>query len=198
MVMSLGIALTIEAHLGVSAWDVLHIGLYKTIGFSVGTWSQLAGVIIVGITFFFDKKSVSIGTILNMIFVGWFIDLFLWILPTVKEDHWIQQILYLLSGMVVMGIGTGMYITSKLGAGPRDGLMLVLADRLHWSIRKVKTWMEIIVLSIGYILGGPVFIGTLIISIFIGPLMQYFIKFWQLRLEHFSQIPIVKETGKSV
>ncbi|WP_339063872.1 YitT family protein [Tepidibacillus marianensis] len=198
IVMSLGVALTIQANLGVSAWDVLHIGLFKTIGLSVGTWSQLVGIVIIAFTYFFDKKIVSIGTILNMLFVGWFIDLFLWILPALHKGQWLGQFLFLLIGMVIMAMGAGMYITSKLGAGPRDGLMLVLSDRLNWSIRKVKTWMELIVLVIGFFLGGPVNIGTVVLSIFIGPLMQYFIKFWDVRFEHIIIQIGVKEKEKCV
>jgi len=195
--MSLGVALTIKANLGVSAWDVLHIGLYKSIGLSVGTWSQIVGVVIISSTYFFDKKIVSIGTILNMLFVGWFIDLFLWLLPTPHHGQWIEQTLFLLIGMVIMAMGSGMYITSKLGAGPRDGLMLVLSNRLQWSIRKVKTTMELIVLVIGFFLGGPVNIGTVILSIFIGPLMQFFIKYWDVRSEQFIHFG-VKEKEKWV
>ncbi|MFV9510944.1 YczE/YyaS/YitT family protein [Tepidibacillus sp. LV47] len=198
IVMSLGIALTIEANLGVSAWDVLHIGLYKTFGLTIGTWSQIAGLIIVLFTYLLDKKVVFIGTLLNMIFVGWFIDLFLFILPTMHKGQWFYQSLFFILGMIIMAIGTGMYITSNLGAGPRDGLMLVLSNRLNWSIRKVKTWMELIVLVIGFFLGGPVFIGTLILSVFIGPLMQFFITFWGVRFENILRLHLSKEKEKWV
>lgn len=180
IVMSLGISLIIEANLGVSAWDVLHIGLYKTLGLTVGTWSQIVGIVVIAVSYLMDKKILGVGTVLNMVFVGWFLDLFLYLLPTMKMI--IPQIMFLFLGIIFMGMGSGMYITSKLGPGPRDGLMLVLSDRFHWGIGKIKTMMEMIALLIGWILGGPVFIGTVIASVMIGPVMQFFIHLFNVRI----------------
>lgn len=176
MIMSFGIAMIIEADLGVSAWDVLHIGLFKTFGLTIGTWSQIAGFAVIAATYFIDKTILAIGTLLNMLFVGWFIDLSLFILPTM--DHWLGQTFFLLTGILIMGMGSGMYISSKLGPGPRDSLVIVLSKKFNWSIGRIKTAMEVIVLVIGWFLGGPVFIGTIISSVMIGPVMQYFIKRW--------------------
>ncbi|KXG43125.1 YczE/YyaS/YitT family protein [Tepidibacillus decaturensis] len=180
IVMSLGISLIIEANLGVSAWDVLHIGLYKTLGLTVGTWSQIVGIVVIAVSYLMDKKILGIGTVLNMVFVGWFLDLFLYLLPTMKMI--IPQITFLFLGIIFMGMGSGMYITSKLGPGPRDGLMLVLSERFHWGIGKIKTMMEMIALLIGWVLGGPVFIGTVIASVMIGPVMQFFIHLFNVRI----------------
>lgn len=180
IVMSLGISLIIEANLGVSAWDVLHIGLYKTLGLTVGTWSQIVGIVVIAVSYLMDKKILGVGTVLNMVFVGWFLDLFLYLLPTMKMI--IPQIMFLFLGIIFMGMGSGMYITSKLGPGPRDGLMLVLSDRFHWGIGKIKTMMEMIALLIGWVLGGPVFIGTVIASVMIGPAMQFFIHLFNVRI----------------
>jgi len=182
MIMCFGIALTIEASLGVSPWDVLHIGLYKSFGLRIGTWSQIIGLLIVSTTFFLDKSILSIGTVLNMIFVGWFIDLFLYITPT-AHIWWIKA-LFLIIGIIFLALGSGMYIASKLGPGPRDGLMIVLTKRLNWSVKKVRTLIELIVLSVGWFLGGPVFIGTVIISLSIGPILQFFMGWWERKLEH--------------
>ncbi|MFX0559066.1 YitT family protein [Tepidibacillus infernus] len=180
IVMSLGISLIIEANLGVSAWDVLHIGLYKTLGLTVGTWSQIVGIVVIAVSYLMDKKILGVGTVLNMVFVGWFLDLFLYLLPTMKMI--IPQIMFLFLGIIFMGMGSGMYITSKLGPGPRDGLMLVLSERFHWGIGKIKTMMEMIALLIGWVLGGPVFIGTVIASVMIGPAMQFFIHLFNVRI----------------
>jgi len=183
MILSLGIAMIIEANLGASAWDVLHLGLEKTLGLTVGVWSQIVGFIVIIITFFLDKKMITVGTVLNMIFVGLFLDLFIYILPTIEDI--LFQYLILLLGILVMGMGAGLYITAKLGPGPRDGLLLALSNRFKTGIGKIKTTMEITVLIIGWFLGGPVFIGTLIASVFIGPIMQFAIKFWEKRLNSF-------------
>lgn len=177
ILLSFGISLIIEANVGVTAWDVLHIGLRDTIGFTVGIWSIIVGIIVVTITLFIDRKMVYIGTILNMIFVGIFMDIFLSFLPTI--DNVYLQYIILLLGTIASGVGAGLYITANLGSGPRDGLMLALSNRFHWSVRRIKTSMEIIVLIIGFYLGGPVFIGTLIVSILIGPIMQFAINWWE-------------------
>ncbi len=171
-VMAYGIALMITADLGVSPWDVLHLGLFKTIGLTVGTWSQIVGLIIIGFTIWLTRQRPTIGTLLNMIFLGWFTDFVLASGLLIKSTNIYISYLYLILAIFIMGIGAGMYISSKVGAGPRDGLMLELSERLGWSIRKVKTVMEIVALSIGWLLGGPVFIGTLLFTLIIGPIMQ--------------------------
>lgn len=171
-IMAYGIALMITASLGLSPWDVLHMGLYKTLGLTIGTWSQLVGLLIIAFTYLLTKKRPTIGTLLNMIFVGVFTDIFLASHLFVKPSNLFISIIYLMISIVIMGVGAGMYISSRVGAGPRDGLMLELSSRLGWSIRKVKTVMEIIALTIGWLLGGPVFVGTLVFTITIGPIMQ--------------------------
>lgn len=180
-VLSLGIAMIIEANLGVSGWDVLHIGLYKTFGLTIGTWSQIVGLIVIFLTLIIDRKILSLGTVLNMIVVGLFIDLFLYLLPTGEE--WLIQYLFLFLGIIIMGIGAGIYISAKLGPGPRDSLMIAITQKYKLSVSKVKTVMELSVMLVGYLLGGPVFVGTVIISVLIGPIMQYSLKWWEKRLE---------------
>ncbi len=188
LVMSFGIAMIIEADLGVSAWDVLHIGLYKSFGLTIGTWAQIVGLVVIIATYYIDKKILAIGTILNMIFVGWFIDLSLFVLPTMKT--WISQSLFLFIGILLMGLGAGLYIAAKLGPGPRDSLVIVLSKRFDWSIGRIKSSMEVLVLAIGWFLGGPVFIGTVISAILIGPVMQFFIKWWDV---YFQQALLIRE-----
>ncbi len=166
-VLSLGIVLIIKANLGVSAWDVLHIGLYKTLGLTVGTWSQIAGLIIVIVTVFIYRHVVSIGTILNMIFIGWFIDLFIYLLPDFTQLY--SQIIGLLIGILVMGFGAGLYIAANIGTGPRDSLMMALTIKYGWNVSVVKTIMELLAILVGWLLGGPVFVGTVVAAFLIGP-----------------------------
>jgi uncharacterized membrane protein YczE len=189
-IMSLGIVMTFEAGLGVSPWDVFHYGLYNVLGLSVGTWSQIAGLCIIGITYMLDRKIPTIGCILNMIVVGEFIDfIFLtgWI-PV--PELWFWQIALLLLGIVSMGYGAGMYISADWGAGPRDGLMIILSHMTRRSIRNVKTFMEIAVLTAGWIMGGPVAIGTLVFSLSIGPIMQWSIQSWKIISERLYKTSI--------
>lgn len=177
--MALGIVLMVYADLGVSPWDVLHIGLQKTVGLTIGIWNQAVGITLVLITVYLTRKFPGIGTILNMILVGAFVDLimFIHLLPVPETD--VSRWIYLIIGIALMGFGSGMYISSRLGAGPRDGLLLALSDRLNWSIRKVRTWMEVIALGLGWLMGGPVWLGTLLFTLTIGPIMQFFVILWR-------------------
>jgi uncharacterized membrane protein YczE len=172
-VMSMGIVMTFGAGLGTSPWDVFHYGLFNVIGLSIGTWSQIVGLVLIGVTYLLDRKLPSIGCIFNMIFVGFFID---WIFlagwfPTPEEL--LNRILLFSLGTVLVGFGAGMYIAGSWGAGPRDGLMIVLSERTGLSIRSIKTIMEVAVVGAGWMMGGPVAFGTLVFSLTIGPIMQW-------------------------
>lgn len=172
MVMSLGITMTIKGQaLGTSPWDVLHIGLFKTLGLTIGTWSILTGLVIISITSFILKSLPKIGTWINMVAIGSFIDLFYWLLP--DTGVFAFQFSYFLVGLFVLGFGAGMYISPNLGAGPRDSMMILLVDKLGLSIKQSRAIIEVIVALAGWILGGPVGIGTIILALFTGYVVQF-------------------------
>jgi uncharacterized membrane protein YczE len=166
IVMALGIALMIRAELGGAPWDVLHLGLSKQFGLTVGTWSIIMGSIVLGLTAFLTKEFPQIGAFLNMLFIGIFIDLFLWLIST--PNNAFLQYLMLGSGIIIIGYGIGMYIAPRCGAGPRDSLMLALQEKTGWKVQYVRVLMEITVLTFGWLLGGTVFIGTLLFCFGIG------------------------------
>ncbi|GAE26716.1 membrane protein [Halalkalibacter wakoensis JCM 9140] len=166
IVMALGIALMIHANLGGAPWDVLHIGLTKQLGLTVGTWSIIMGFVVLSITAFLMKSWPQIGAFLNMLFLGIFIDLFLWLIPAPATMFW--QYSMMLLGILIIGYGIGIYIAPGCGAGPRDSLMLALQQKTGWKVQHVRVLMEVSVLSIGWLLGGTVFIGTLIFCFGIG------------------------------
>ena len=176
--MAFGSMLCIRANLGVAPWEVLHIGLQKTFGLTIGTWSQLVGVAVMVISYLVGRIKPGIPMILNMLFLGWFLDVFLWLDFAHVERLLTRCILFTL-GVIVMAIGIGMYISPRLGAGPRDSLMLAFHEKMGWSIQRVRTCIEIGVLLIGWFLGGPFNIGTLVIAILTGPLIQQTIPFWE-------------------
>ncbi|NGQ94782.1 YitT family protein [Brevibacillus sp. SYP-B805] len=178
-VIAYGVVMTIEADFGVSPWDVLHIGLQKTFGLTIGIWSQLIGVLIILLSYLLGKIKPGIGTILNMVAFGLFIDLFMWMGAVPHVSGLPARILLFLGGLVIMAVGIGMYISPRLGAGPRDSFMLALHERMGWSIQAVRMAIEITVLGMGALLGGPVSIGTLVIAVFTGPLIQRTIPFWE-------------------
>ncbi|WP_224768226.1 YczE/YyaS/YitT family protein [Metabacillus idriensis] len=166
--MSLGIVLTIRAELGTSPWDVLHIGLYYQLGLTIGTWAIIVGGTILLLSSIFTKKWPQAGAIVNMLTVGVFIDLYL-MMPFIQTPSSAAgKTLMLLMGIIVMGYGIGVYISAGCGAGPRDTLMLALVEKTGMKVSRIRSGIELIVLLIGWLLGGPVFIGTIVCTISIG------------------------------
>ncbi|VDG98271.1 Uncharacterized BCR, YitT family COG1284 [Lysinibacillus sphaericus] len=172
MFLSLGIAMTIKGQLlGIGPWDVLHVGLYQNIGLSIGTWSIITGLLIVLITAAAQKKWPKYGTWLNMLLLGTFIDLFNWLLPDVTSIA--AQVVFFVTGVVIMSYGIGLYVSPNMGAGPRDSLMLLIVHKFNISVKIVRTSIEVIVALLGWALGGPVGIGTVLIALLIGQFVHY-------------------------
>ncbi|KGP71133.1 YczE/YyaS/YitT family protein [Pontibacillus yanchengensis] len=172
IILAFGISLTIQAEmLGIGPWDVFHVGLNKQFGLTVGTWSIIAGIVVVGFTSAVTKSFPQIGTILNMLLIGVFIDVFLFILPD-PQAVWTNIVVFVL-GVVVLAYGIGIYVAPELGAGPRDGLMLVIRDLTGLSVQWVRNGIEIIVFLLGWMLGGPVGVGTIFIAFFLGTIVGY-------------------------
>lgn len=172
VIVALGISMTIKGYrLGIGPWDVFHVGLYERFGLTIGTWSILTGFMIIGGTAFVIKELPKIGTWLNMILLGIFIDIFNWLLP--DPDTLVPQVIIFVLGVVIMGYGAGAYISTNIGAGPRDSLMLVIVEKSGFSIKRVRTSIEIIVAIGGWLLGGPIGVGTVIIALLIGQLVHF-------------------------
>lgn len=175
---ALGIVMTINANLGLSPWDVFHQGLSRTTGITMGQASIGVGLIIVILNFVFNER-VGIGTICNMIFIGIFLDI-LMLNHIVPEAHSILAgVMLMISGMLVIGLATFLYIGAEFGSGPRDGLMVALTKRTGKSVRLVRSIIEISVLLIGYLLGGFVGIGTLLMAFMVGPSVQFVFKIFK-------------------
>ncbi|SFL64804.1 YczE/YyaS/YitT family protein [Salibacterium qingdaonense] len=171
IIMSFGIALMIKARLGSAPWDVLHVGLQHQFGLTVGTWSIIIGIGIIAVSSWMERRMPQAGSVVNMLVVGVFIDLFLWMLST--PDSYLLRFGMLLAGIVVIGYGIGTYIAPGCGAGPRDSLMLALQKRTGWKVSRVRGLMEVLVLIVGWVLGGPVFIGTVLFSLGIGQVVGF-------------------------
>jgi uncharacterized protein len=173
LIMALGIVLLLKAELGATPWDVLHVGLYYQLGLTIGSWSIIVGLLILGVSSLLTKKIPQIGAFLNMLSVGVFIDMYLFLPFIQTPSGMIGKGMMFLFGLVITCYGMGFYISANLGAGPRDSLMLALTKRTGWKVRNIRGTMEIIVLVIGWLLGGPISWGTFIISLLIGPLFGY-------------------------
>jgi uncharacterized membrane protein YczE len=170
-VLGFGIALTLLARLGVSPYDVLHQGIAEKTGLSVGTVVIVVGLVIL-VLWIPLRQRPGIGTVVNTLTVGLVIDLVLLLLP--EPELLAVRIPLLLAGIVITGLGMGLYIGAGLGPGPRDGLMTGIAAK-GFPVWAVRTVLEVAALVAGWILGGNVGVGTVAFAFSIGPLGHYFL-----------------------
>lgn len=170
LIMSLGIVLLIKADFGAPPWDVFHVGLYYQLGVTIGTWSIIVGLFILTVSALITKEFPQIGAFLNMVLVGLFIDMY-FLLPFLQTpETWPGKLFMFTSGLIINAYGMGIYISARFGAGPRDSLMLAITHKTAWKVQNVRAAIEIAVLLIGWLLGGPVFLGTVLYGLLIGPL----------------------------
>ncbi len=168
---AVAILLALYSDLGMSPWDVLHTGIVNNSVLSLGQVSQLVGFCVIVISVFLGVIP-GIATVFNMIFIGIFVDLInkTGILKT--PVHLLAKIFMLILAILIMGMATYFYLKVELGAGPRDGLMEGLVKKFNKPVWLIRGLIEIIVLIVGFFLGGLVGIGTLILAFSIGPSLQ--------------------------
>jgi uncharacterized membrane protein YczE len=161
------LALMLRSGLGLGPWDVLHQGVAERTGLPIG--QVVIGVAVVVLLLWFPlRQRPGFGTVSNVIVVGLAVDGTLAVLP---QPHQLAlRTAYLILGILANAVATGLYIGAGLGPGPRDGLMTGFAQR-GYSIRLVRTLIELSVLAIGWLLGGTVGVGTLLYAVTIGPLV---------------------------
>jgi len=168
-----GISLMLRANIGLGPWDVFHLGLSLRTPLTVGQAMVGAGLTLLVLAWVFAQLRPGLGTVLNMLMIGTWVDTFLHLPFFPRAEGWVDGGAMFLSGMVLNGVATGVYITAGLGAGPRDGFALALAKRLSVTVRRARTMVEVVVLASGWLLGGTVGVGTVVFALGIGPVMQW-------------------------
>jgi uncharacterized membrane protein YczE len=176
-VYGLGVALTVHAGIGIAPWDVLGQGIAVQTGLSFGVSTVIVSIFVL-ICWIPLKVKPGFGTVANAVFIGLFADLWLLILPELSS-YW-QQLGAFVLGVVVVAIATGLYISSRLGSGPRDGLMQGTANALDKPFWIVRTAYEASALTIGWLMGGQVREGTLIFALTIGYLVQLSLRVFKI------------------
>ncbi|HEX2810559.1 MAG TPA: hypothetical protein VHN80_30725 [Kineosporiaceae bacterium] len=162
-------AFFVQGHLGVMPWDVLHQGLVRWVPVSLGTMTIVVGAAVL-LGWIPLRQRPGLGTVSNVVVIGLAVDLVLRVLPQPAEVG--VRVGFVLVGIVLNAVATAAYIGARFGPGPRDGLMTGIVARTGWSVRVVRTAIELSVVASGWLLGGNFGAGTVLYAFGIGPLVQ--------------------------
>ena len=168
----IGMGLMVEADLGLSPWEALHQGISIHTPLTIGIAGILTGFIVL-LAWIPLRQRPGLGTVLNIVVVGLVIDGTLLVID--GPAAFVTRLALMLGGIVIVALGSGIYIGMRLGPGPRDGLMTGLARR-GLSIRMSRFLIEGSVLLVGWLLGGTIGLGTVAFALLIGPLVQFFLE----------------------
>lgn len=171
----MSIVMNVNSDIGVAPWDVLSTGMSNVTGLTIGQAGIAISIAVVGIDYILGIK-IGLGTLLNMVFVGIFTDVVIWMNFVPKPTTLPMQCILLVLGMMTLNIGVWLYIGAGRGAGPRDGLMLGISKKFNKPIAVVKTAIEVGVTVLGIALGGYFGLGTIFIAITGGSLMGIMFK----------------------
>jgi uncharacterized membrane protein YczE len=167
----IGIACMVQAGVGLGPWEVLNQGVARQLGIQIGTASILLGIPILALWWPLGERP-GIGTLANVVTIGTATNLGIAIIPAPPADALAMKVGLMLAGVAIIAVGSGIYLSTDLGPGPRDGLMTGIHHRFGWSIRRARTAIELAALGVGWLLGGTVGIGTIVFALAIGPLVQ--------------------------
>jgi uncharacterized membrane protein YczE len=173
----IGVALLVHAAIGIAPWDVLAQGISIQSGISFGQATIVVSLLVM-LLWIPLRVHVGLGSVLNAILIGVFADIVLAWLPDLN-GYW-QQLTMFMAGLLIVAYATGLYISCGMGKGPRDGLMIGLATKLQRPFWQVRTSVEILVVTAGFLLGGQVREGTLIFALSIGYLNQLSLRLFGL------------------
>lgn len=165
----LSTAMFVRADLGADPWNVFHLGVAKLLALDIGTVMIATGALVL-LLWIPLRQRPGLGTISNVVVLGLAADAALSVIPTLSDI--LPRSGLLAGAIVVNAIATAMYIGAGFGSGPRDGLMTGVHARTGWSVRSIRTVIELSVLLIGWLLGGTLGVGTVLYALTIGPLIQ--------------------------
>lgn len=170
------VALMLRGNIGLGPWDVFHQGLSFVSPLTLGQAMIGAGLVVLLFSALVAKVKIGLASVLNMLLIGIWADLFL-SLPAFPHPSGVAMgsVLFVI-GLALTAVATGLYITAGLGAGPRDGFVLGVANMTGLSVRLSRTIVEVLVLATGWFMGGTAGVGTLLFAFSAGPLMQLFLR----------------------
>lgn len=165
----ISLALMVEARLGLDPWDVLHQGIAGHVPLTIGQVTIIVGALVLAVWIPLRQRP-GFGTVANVVVIGLAMDAAIALLPS--PDSLVVRTLFLVAGVGLNGAATAAYIGARLGPGPRDGLMTGLVARTGRSVRLVRTSLELAVLTVGFLLGGTLGVGTVLYAVSIGPIVH--------------------------
>lgn len=166
------------SYVGLEPWSAVHLGL-SNFALSVGVWTSIIQIIFILFAFLLEKKPPGIGTILNTISIGPFIDFFLSLKLFPPIDNMVYAYFFFILGIFVSSFGIGLAILTDLGAGAKTHFYVVLHKKYKLSLSRAKSLMEIAGLLLAFVFGGPLFIGTIIFAFISGPIVQFSVSFYK-------------------
>lgn len=173
--LSFGISIMILANLGAGAWDAMYVGLSEITGLTVGSWILIVGIFLILLNGLIMKKMPEFLAVITILIIGSLIDF--WLLVVFSDfspSDLALRIFMLIGGILIIALGITFYLQSSFARNPMDSLMMAIQVRTGKSLAFSKTIMEVTVLIIALCIGGPIGVGTIIVTFSIGPLIQLF------------------------
>ncbi len=174
------VSLMLEAHIGLDPWSSFHDVVSRRSGLSFGRISQSVGLLLILFSAFVLSVRPGVATICNMLIIGPWVDVLRAQAWFPSQDVMLLGALQFICAILVMGLGTAVYIGARMGAGPRDGLSMGLSRKIGWSLRQTRISVELTVLAVAAVLGGSIGLGTLIFAALMGPVMQLSLRVFQV------------------
>ena len=200
LILTFGIALTIQSNLGTSPFDALLVGLSKQVGLTVGSWEILIAFFMIICNALLTRQRPELLGLLTAFITGFGIDLWLFLLQdSILPEQLVSKLACLTIGLIVIGLGTAIYLHANFAPIPVDRLMLIIRDLTGRSIFFAKTLIYIFFLVMAFIFNGPIGIGTLLTVCLGGPILNYFMVFMNEMLSKYTIVhtPANNDTDKN-
>ncbi|WP_086313076.1 hypothetical protein A5821_000661 [Enterococcus sp. 7F3_DIV0205] len=189
-ILSFGAATLRIGQVGLDPYTAANIGIGESLGLSLGVYQLIINIVILGLVFVFGRKYIGLGTVINMVLTGFFIDFYTWLYSTfvtIKINLFTQGLLLIL-GVLIFTFGASFYMSAKIGNAPYDAIAPIIVERTKAQYRIVRIIQDIFFVILAFIFGGPVGLGTVINAFFTGPLID----FWNKKVSE----PIIEKSVK--
>jgi uncharacterized membrane protein YczE len=189
-ILGLGASLLRVGGVGLDPYTAANIGTGELLGLSLGVYQLLINLVLLLLVFFFGRRHIGIGTVINMVLTGFFIDFYTAVFEhfSVSPAGWLQQGFFLIIGILIFTFGASFYMSANLGSAPYDAIAPTIVERTKANYRVVRVIQDVAFATLGWLTDGPIGVGTFISAFLVGPL----IKFW----DDFVSVPIIEKTVK--